>query len=76
MDFKKLAPWNWFKDEENERNSQSAVSCKTQSKTAEMFPDSISPFHNNIHELFGRYLQGYGTIPHTLPGTGMLNLKK
>jgi len=44
MDFKKLAPWNWFKDKENERKSQTAVPCGTYSKSAEMFPDSVIPF--------------------------------
>ncbi len=72
MDFKKLVPWNWFKDEENERNSQTAVSCRTKDGNIEQYPNPVSPLYNDINELFGRFLQGYGTLPNALSGRGML----
>jgi HSP20 family protein len=72
MDFKKLAPWNWFKDEENERNSQTAVSCRTQNQPTAQLPGSVNLLHNDMNELFNRFLQGYGIIPQNMMGTELL----
>ena len=72
MDFKKLAPWNWFKDEENERNSQTAVSCRTQDKASTHLPGLANPLHSDMNELFSKFLQGYGLVPPNLMGTELL----
>lgn len=72
MDLKKLAPWNWFKDEENERHSQTAVSCGVHDKMAPRVPGSMNLAHNDMNELFIRLLQGYAPIPQNLMGTELL----
>jgi HSP20 family protein len=60
MDFKKLAPWNWFKDEENETGSQIAVSHGGQKHTPGQVSDPLHMLHRDMNDLLGRFLHGYG----------------
>ncbi len=60
MDLKKLAPWNWFKDEEKESGSQVAIFPEKASPSSERRSDPTSMFHRDINDLFNRVLHGYG----------------
>lgn len=63
MDLKQLAPWNWFKDEENETGSQVAVSRTGQKRSPEQRFDPVSLLHRNMDDLFSRFLYGTDMTP-------------
>lgn len=67
MELKRLAPWNWFKDEENATPSQVEVSRNREFNKPSEFLDPVDPFRRDINDLFNRYLHGYGLA---FPGAG------
>lgn len=56
MDLKKLAPWNWFKKEEEQQSATLPVQRYGQSP--EMSP--IAQFHQDIDRMFDRFFRGFG----------------
>ena len=63
MDIKKLAPWNWFKKEEEETGRTVAIS-----RHAPLDPDmgldqSLVSFQREFDRLFDRLIQGFGRTP-------------
>jgi HSP20 family protein len=56
MDLKKLAPWNWFKKEEE----QQAVTLPVQ-RQGQLRPHSpIAQFHQEIDRMFDNFFRGFG----------------
>ena len=56
IDFKKLAPWNWFKKEQEEQ--QSTASLPVQRNDLPVAGGPVSPIlqlHREIDRLFDRY---------------------
>jgi HSP20 family protein len=66
MDFGKLAPWNWFKKEEEEGGK--VVPVKHGSKKTDL-PASIYDLHTEFNRLFDSLKHGFGT---GWPGTSLL----
>jgi HSP20 family protein len=62
MDIKKLAPWNWFK-RENEENGHT-VPVKYRDKAGKKYP-AMSPrgFHDEVDQLFDDFFNGLGLSP-------------
>ncbi len=58
MDIKKLAPWNWFKKEDN--GSGHAVPVKP-GKNEQFY--ALSPFHSEVDRLFDEFFDGFGLSP-------------
>jgi HSP20 family protein len=58
MDFSKLAPWNWFKKEEEE--SGKVVPVHHDEHRAE-FPASLHDLHTEFDRLFHSLKKGFGT---------------
>lgn len=67
MDFGKLAPWNWFKKEEEE--SGKVVPVKHDSKKTDL-PVSIHDLHTEFNRLFDSLKHGFGT---GWPSTSLLH---
>ena len=65
MDLKKIAPWNWFKDEENEHTAQMPVSSDGKVEVSANPSNSVNLLHRDMNDLFSRFLHGYGI---TAPG--------
>ena len=58
MDMKKLAPWNWFKDEE-ETHPHTPVK-QTENVYPTRWPDPAASLHKEMDILFSRLMDGYG----------------
>jgi len=58
MDFTKLAPWNWFKKEEEE--SAKVVPVRHDEHKAEL-PASLHDLHTEVNRLFDSLKHGFGT---------------
>ena len=65
MDFAKLAPWNWFKKEEEE--SGKVLPVKHDEHKLEL-PASLHDLHTEFNRLFDSLKHGFGT---GLPGSSM-----
>lgn len=65
MDIKKLAPWNWFKKEEEESGAMVPVKRRTnQAGVAEGTPNhSIGQLEREIDRLFESAFRGFGLAP-------------
>ncbi len=64
MNLRKLVPWNWFKDEEKEGNSQVAVPHVGQNKPTGQLSYPVNQFYRDMNDILGRFLYGYGMPPH------------
>jgi len=59
MDFKKIAPWNWFKKEE-EAGSTIPVKYSGQKQPPRQFYEPIGSLHQEIDQLFENFFRGGG----------------
>ena len=65
IDFKKLAPWNWFKKEQEEQ--QSTASLPVQRNDLPVAGGPVSPIlqlHREIDRLFDDAFRGFGLPTH------------
>lgn len=60
MELKQMAPWNWFKKEEEGQVSTLPV-LRAGGDSA--YPASLARFHNEIDQLFENMLQGFPLAP-------------
>ena len=68
IDFKKLAPWNWFKKEQEEQ--QSAASLPVQRNDLPVAGGPVSPIlqlHREIDRLFDDAFRGFGFPAQAMP---------
>ena len=75
MELKQLAPWNWFKRENDEAGSLLPVN-----RRAAGYPEPLARFHDEFDQLFETMLQGFPFAPTMLPslsrsGAGPMWLK-
>lgn len=62
MDIKQLAPWNWFK-KENEQ-SRHTVPVKYSNKSSNRYsPESFGGLHNEMDRLFDDFFNGFALSP-------------
>ena len=64
MDIKKLAPWNWFKKEEEQ--SHTDLPIKRDDKLTPHIPDNDNPLirlHREMDRLFESAFRGFGQLP-------------
>jgi len=64
MELKQLAPWNWFKKEEEQQGT--ALPVLRRGAPAN-YPASLAQFHNEIDNLFESFLQGFPLAPSLFP---------
>ncbi|MGV8073791.1 MAG: Hsp20/alpha crystallin family protein [Syntrophobacteraceae bacterium] len=69
MDMKKLAPWNWFKKEEEHRPAALPVHHTGQLRHYEPF----AQFHQEIDRMFDNFFRGFG-LPSSGFGTEFTSL--
>ncbi len=61
IDFKKLAPWNWFKNEQQEQQTASSLPVQRNDLPAASVPVSpILQLHREIDRLFDDAFRGFG----------------
>ncbi len=68
IDFKKLAPWNWFKKEQEEQ--QSTASLPVQRNDLQVAGGPVSPIlqlHREIDRLFDDAFRGFGFPTLAMP---------
>jgi HSP20 family protein len=64
MKIKKLAPWNWFKKEEEEDTGRTLPANRHASLDPGMELDrALASFHREFDRLFDRLIQGFGRAP-------------
>jgi HSP20 family protein len=75
MDIKKLAPWNWFKKEQEEAGRTIPVQQRGALKSAPGLDHPLANFHREFDRLFDNLLQGFGRPPLglDLPGWPTMN---
>lgn len=64
MDMKKLAPWNWFKDEEESHSY--APATRTEKVHPTRLADPAALLHKDMDTLFSRLMEGYGMHPKAM----------
>ena len=70
MDIKKLAPWNWFKNEEQESGAIVPIQ-RDEKKTLHQKEGSLNPLfnlHREMDRLFDNAFRGLGVSPDRFPG--------
>ncbi len=67
MDIKKLAPWNWFKNEEEEAGASVPVvhQSNVQPRLTEGNVNPIVQLHREVDRLFENTFRGFGMTPFT-----------
>ncbi|EIK3167688.1 small heat shock protein sHSP20, partial [Escherichia coli] len=61
IDFKKLAPWNWFKNEQQEQQTASSLPVQRNDLPAASGPVSpLLQLHREIDRLFDDAFRGFG----------------
>jgi len=63
MDFKKLAPWNWFKKEEEESGSTVPVRYHTPHPSAHRMENPILQMQRDMDRIFDNFFSGFGLAP-------------
>ena len=74
MDIKKLAPWNWFKKEEEESGAMVPVK-RDETKPLSSEEGPLSPLfqlHREMDKLFDNAFRGFGVSPSRFPGLSPL----
>ncbi|MEE4241833.1 MAG: Hsp20/alpha crystallin family protein [Desulfopila sp.] len=62
MDLKKLAPWNWFKKEDEEAStSPIPVDRKNIGSTVESYPQPLHHFQQQMEQLFDRFFRDFSS---------------
>ena len=64
MDMKKLAPWNWFKDEEEAHSYTPAT--QTEKVHPTQWAGPAASLHKDMDLLFSRLMEGYGMRPKAM----------
>ena len=64
MELKQIAPWNWFKREEETQGSMVPV---TRQDARGNYPASLARFHDEFDQLFESFLQGFPLAPSMFP---------
>ena len=65
MDFKKLVPWNWFKNEEKESGSTATVPIQQHAGTPQrQLSGAVGQLHQEVDKLFNNFFQGFGLRPY------------
>lgn len=68
IDFKKLAPWNWFKNEQQEQQTASSLPVQRNDLPAASGPVSpILQLHREIDRLFDDAFRGFGFPALNMP---------
>lgn len=68
MELKKLAPWNWFKKEEEIEHTIPVKHTEKNSYYPERYYDPTHSMHRDIDRMFDHFLRGFGMPPIGLPG--------
>ncbi|MCK9296268.1 MAG: Hsp20/alpha crystallin family protein [Desulfobulbaceae bacterium] len=68
MDFKKLAPWNWFKKEEEESGSTVPVRHHAPHPPADRLPGPFVQLQREMDRLFADFFTGFGSAPFRYEG--------
>ena len=63
MDFKKLAPWNWFKKEEEETSAALPVQHTGQAQPQKRLSGPIGELHQEVDNLFNNFFRGFRMSP-------------
>lgn len=63
MDLKKLAPWNWFKKEDESNEYRVPVKRSNAGRNEVSYPTALSSLHDEIDRLFDAAFQGFGISP-------------
>lgn len=58
MDLKKLAPWNWFKKEEEQRGTTLPVTVHREGPSRSYGP--MAQFHQELDRMFDNFFRGFG----------------
>lgn len=58
MDLKKLAPWNWFKKEEEQQGTTLPVTVHRQGQSRSYSP--MARFHQELDRMFDNFFHGFG----------------
>lgn len=79
MDIKKMAPWNWFKDEQ--KGKATAVPISHSESPASLFENSLQPMiqlHREMDRLFENAFRGFGISPYRteLPSLSVTGVMK
>jgi HSP20 family protein len=64
MELKQIAPWNWFKKEEENQGSSLPVLRRG---SAPDYPASLARFHDDFDQIFENFLQGFPLAPTLFP---------
>lgn len=70
MDIRKLAPWNWFKEEERAETRNLPVAAQAGNGYSSQLPSQLMKLHNELDRIFERVSKDLG-LP---PMAGMLGL--
>jgi HSP20 family protein len=70
MDIKKLAPWNWFKKEQEDAGKSIPVHHPAGNETFLGNEHPLIAFHREFDRLFNSMLQGFGRSPLGFSHTG------
>jgi len=62
MEFKKIAPWNWFKKETGD-NGHTIPETYNKDKEGRYSAGSLSVLHNEVDRLFDNFFNGLGSFP-------------
>lgn len=63
MDIKKLAPWNWFRKEQEDAGHQVPVRHPASLAPTMGYDHPLASFHREFDRLFNSMLQGFGRAP-------------
>lgn len=63
MDFKKLAPWNWFRKEEEETGAILPVRRSGQRQSEKQLPGPIGQLQQEMDQLLDSFFKGFGYSP-------------
>ena len=69
MDLKKLAPWNWFRREEEERVAALPVRSTGRASPKRSFHGPLGQLHQEMDQLFDNFFTGFGLSPSGPGGT-------
>lgn len=67
MDFKKLAPWNWFREEEKESSATLPVNYTGQIPSRKPLYGPVTQLQQEMDQLFSNFFKGFEQTPF---GTG------
>jgi len=64
MDIKQLAPWNWFKKENDNNGHAIPVKQSKNNQNTRHSSNSLSIFDDEMDQLFDNFFRGFGLSPH------------